>query len=90
MALGWPDERRAGLRDLAPADVMVVGAPADAIAGLEHGYRLAVAAKLDRGSQPGEPSADDRDVDRSARAPALRGHDAGSTGERSPRGTRCR
>lgn len=41
---------------------MVLSATANAIAGLEHHNRLAVAVQLNRRGQSGEPGADDRDV----------------------------
>ena len=63
MVLGRADEGRAALGDLATADLVVEGATADPVAGLEDGDGMSVLGDLPRRRQAGEAGADDRHVD---------------------------
>jgi hypothetical protein len=63
MDLGGPDVRSAGLHDGAAADLVVERAASNAPPRLQHHDGAPGAAQLPSGGQPGQPGADDRDVD---------------------------
>jgi hypothetical protein len=56
------DPLAADLDHLAPADVVVQGAPADAVARLEHHDRRPVGDRVPRRGEPGQPGPDDDQV----------------------------